>query len=299
MALYQYIRQLKICGFSFIRNAILYDYPIVEAIESILPLCDEIIVAVGQSDDDTLSLIRGISPKVRIIKTIWDDDLREGGLVLSEETNKALNAITHDYDWCIYVQGDEIFHELEHDNILQSMKKADMDDEVDGLLFDYFHFYGSYDYLATSGKWYSHEIRAFKTGRGVYSYKDAMGFRKPTNKKLKVISSGAHVYHYGWVKHPSAQQGKQATFHKLWTKDEDLSKKVDISKKEFDYSGIDRLALFKGDHPSVMLSRIESKNWEFNFDVTKDKRSFKEKIRSFLKSKTGWRPGEYKNYIKV
>jgi hypothetical protein len=30
------------------------DYPIVEAIKSILPICDDFVVAVGNSDDDTL-----------------------------------------------------------------------------------------------------------------------------------------------------------------------------------------------------------------------------------------------------
>lgn len=51
---------MKVSGFTFVKNAILYDYPIVEAISSILPLCDEVVVAVGKSDDNTLDLIRSI-----------------------------------------------------------------------------------------------------------------------------------------------------------------------------------------------------------------------------------------------
>ena len=290
---------LKICGFSFIRNALIYDYPIQEAIGSILPLCDEIIIAVGKSEDDTLSMVKNISSKVKIIETNWDESIREGGLVLSEETNKALNAISDKFDWCIYVQGDEVFHQSEYDNIRLAMQKADQNNEVDGLLFDYFHFYGSYDYIATSGRWYQHEIRAFKTGRNVYSYKDAMGFRKSTNKKLKVIPSNANIYHYGWVKHPEVQQSKQKTFHKWWTEDRDLDKKVNVGINTFDYSGIDRLALFDGNHPKIMQERIRSKNWIFDFDIEKDNRSIKERIRAFLKSKIGWRPGEYRNYIRI
>ncbi|MBM3912615.1 MAG: glycosyltransferase family 2 protein, partial [Sphingomonadales bacterium] len=45
---------MKVSGFTFIRNAVLLDYPILEAIRSILPLCDEIVVAVGKSEDETL-----------------------------------------------------------------------------------------------------------------------------------------------------------------------------------------------------------------------------------------------------
>ncbi len=103
---------MKVVGFTFIRNAITYDYPIVEAIQSILPLCDQVVVAVGQSTDATLELIKNIdSPKIKIIETVWDDSLREGGRVLAEETNKAYQAIDEDADWCFYIQGDEVMHE--------------------------------------------------------------------------------------------------------------------------------------------------------------------------------------------
>jgi len=103
---------MKVSGFTFIRNGIDYDYPIVEAIHSILPLCDEVIVAVGNSNDETLSLIQSIqSDRIRIIQTVWDDSLREGGQVLAVETDKALAAVSSDSDWCIYIQGDEALHE--------------------------------------------------------------------------------------------------------------------------------------------------------------------------------------------
>src|ERR1017187_5933118 len=103
---------MKVSGFSFIRNAIKYDYPIVEAITSILPVCDEFVVALGNSDDETESLIKGIkSPKIRIINTVWNDAVREGGATFAAETDKAFNAISPDADWAFYVQGDECVHE--------------------------------------------------------------------------------------------------------------------------------------------------------------------------------------------
>ena len=75
---------MKVTGFSFIKDAVICDYPIEEAIKSILPLCDEVIVAVGKSNDNTLELVRNIDPdKVKVIETVWDDNLREGGRVLA------------------------------------------------------------------------------------------------------------------------------------------------------------------------------------------------------------------------
>ena len=65
---------MKVAGFTFIRNAVKNDYPVVEAITSILPLCDEFVVALGNSDDGTGDLIRSInSPKIKIVNTVWDE----------------------------------------------------------------------------------------------------------------------------------------------------------------------------------------------------------------------------------
>ena len=62
---------MKVTGFSFIRNAVQFDYPIVEAIRSVLPLCDDFVIAVGKSDDTTLELVKSIDPdKIKIIETV-------------------------------------------------------------------------------------------------------------------------------------------------------------------------------------------------------------------------------------
>ena len=137
---------MKVTGFSFIRNAIKFDYPIIEAITSILPICDEFIIAVGNSDDDTLELIKGIgSDKIKIIETTWDDSLREGGRVLAVETDKAFQEISADTDWCFYIQGDECVHEKYLPIIKKAMEENLHTNHIEGLLFNYLHFYGSYD----------------------------------------------------------------------------------------------------------------------------------------------------------
>ncbi|MFZ9587333.1 MAG: glycosyltransferase family 2 protein [Crocinitomicaceae bacterium] len=217
---------MKVSGFTFIRNAIKLDYPIVEAIQSILPLCDEVIVALGQSEDDTLELIQSIDPsKIKIVETIWDDSLREHGAVLADETNKAFQAISSDSDWAFYIQGDEVIHEEDYEEIRAKMELYLADQEVDGLLFAYQHFYGSYDFIGASNNWYKNEIRIVRNSNEIYSYRDAQGFRKGDNQKLNVARIDARVYHYGWVKDPRAMQAKQTSFHKLWHSDEWLEKK--------------------------------------------------------------------------
>lgn len=287
---------MKVTGFTIIRNALKYDYPVVEAINSILPICDEFVVAVGNSDDTTLNLIKSInSSKIKIIETIWDDSLRKGGQVLAIETNKAFDAISNDTDWCFYIQSDECVHEKYLDEIKSAMMKYKDNPNVDGLLFNYLHFYGHYNYTGNSSRWYNKEIRIIKNNKSIRSYKDAQGFRKTDDSKLRVKQINAEIYHYGWVKTPKAQQAKQENFHKMWHDDEWLNKNV-AKVEEFDYSEIDSLDDFKGTHPQVYKQRILEANWNFKFDKSKIKISIKDKFKNIVKKITGWNIGEYKNY---
>jgi hypothetical protein len=287
---------MKVLGFTFIRNAIRYDYPIQEAILSILPLCDLVIVAVGQSEDGTRALIENIAPgKIRILDTVWDDTLREGGRVLAEETNKALAAVEAEQaDWAFYIQGDEVLHEQYLTAIRQAMEENLHREEVDGLLFQYEHFYGSYDYIGDSLQWYGHEIRIIKPGKQIYSHKDAQGFRKGNNEKLAVVKIPASIYHYGWVKDPGAMQQKQMNFNKYWHSDEWVDQHVGKAEV-FVYSEDIPLRPFTGTHPSVMRERIQRLNWIFEYRPEKQRLSLKDQLKRIIQKYLGWDLG-YRNY---
>ncbi len=287
---------MKVSGFTFIKNAIVYDYPIVESIQSILPICDEVVVAVGKSTDETLQLIKSIpSPKIKIIETEWDETLRQGGRVLAVETDKAFQAISKDSDWAFYIQGDEVMHEKYIKPLHTALKQYLDDQKVEGLLFDYNHFYGSYDYVGESYRWYRREIRVVRNRSDIFSYKDAQGFRKKPNNKLCVKPIPVSIYHYGWVKDPRKMQKKQLDFNKLWNDDQWIENNV-AKAEEFDYSTIDSLKLFEGTHPEVMKKRIAGKNWKFNFDLSKNRYTTKELLKRLVSQLTGLRIGEYQNF---
>jgi len=287
---------MKVSGFTIVRNAIRFDYPVLESIRSILPVCDEMIVAVGKSEDDTLELIKSIdSPKIRIIETVWDDSLREGGRVLAVETDKAMDAISPDTDWCFYIQADEVSHEKDHPAILEAMKKYLHQPEIEGLLFRHLNFYGSFDYIADSHKWWYNQLRIVRNNKSIRSWKDAMSFRK-NGKLMKVKLIDATIYHYGWVKHPETMIRKMESFNKMWHDDQWMERnfeKVD----QFDYSKIDNLSRFSGTHPGVMYERISRMNWEFSFDPVKAvKAPLRIRFLNWFNRKTGLELGRYKNY---
>ena len=287
---------MKVSGFTFVRNGVKYDYPFLESINSLLPICDEVVVAVGQSEDETLEQIISIhSPKIRILETIWDESIRKGGTILSQQTNLALNQITG--DWAIYLQADEVLHEKDYPTIKNAMTSLKNMNKVEGLLFHYKHFYGSYNYIGDSRRWYRREIRIVRPNIGIHSWGDAQGFRI-NGQKLHVKLIDATIHHYGWVKPPGIQQLKQKTFNRLWHSDEWIDQRVGTAN-EYNYEQSGKLIKYDGTHPSVMAERIRGQNWLFKYDPLKVRQPLKEKVLDAIESRCGWRIGEYKNYIIV
>lgn len=286
---------MKISGFTIIRNAIINDYPAVEAISSILPVVDEMIVAVGKSDDDTEGLIRSIgSDKIKIIQSEWDLSQLPGGKVMAIETNKAFHQISSDSDWAFYIQCDEVIHEKYHASIIESCKKHLDDQRVYGLVFNYVHFYGTYDYYGDSRRWYNKEIRIIRNDKRIYSFKDAQGFRMD-GKRLPSKLIDASVYHYGWVKNPELMDKKLRTLSTNWM-GHAMKERLEKTQGVFNYDEYDSLKRFKGTHPAVMQKRISEKNWHIDLDVTKKRFTFKKWVMYILEKATGIRLFSFRNY---
>jgi hypothetical protein len=283
---------MKISGFTVVRNAVLMGYPVVQSIQSLLPIVDELIVCVGQSDDATRTLIAEIKdPKIKIFDTIWDTKKTTGGLILSEKTNEALKKCSH--DWCFYLQADEVLHEKDYDNILSAVKEYDTDSRVQGLLFRYIHFYGSYHTVATARNWYRHEIRLVRKSSGIQSYNDAQGFRV-NNTKPFVKSVNASIHHYGWVKPPELMGEKNKLLSRWWH-----GNKRDLHFQNFQYRREYGMRRYKGTHPKVMKGLVESQKWIFEPKMKLSDWTLKQ--LNYLASDLferifKYRIGEYRNY---
>ena len=296
---------MKISGFSYIRNGFTYQYPFLEAIQSILPLCNEFVVAVGDSTDGTREAIEALGdPRIRIVDTIWDETMRQNGKIFALQANTALRECTG--DWLFHIQADELIHEQDLPTIKQAIETAQNDLSVEGLLFDFLNFYGSYNYLNNTRKQHKKEIRVFRNGINAYAYRDSQGFRRyasydtylygETGKKLFVRYVPVPVHHYSYVRPPEQMYLKGAFFATFYGAANADVKEVTETPKQHDYHNIFRVKRFEGTHPAVMKSWVENGNYDFDPSKIHFKLRLKEKIVYFIEDRLKHRFGEWKNY---
>ena len=200
-------KKIFISGFSTVRNGIKLGYPLVESIRSVLPVVDEFIITIGKSDDSTLETVKKIGdPKIKIIETIWDPRFTVKGRILAVQSNMALFQCRG--DWAFYIQADEVFHNEDQGRIAGFCEKYNRDEEVEGFLFDYTHFFGNYNWYGDSYHWYRKEIRVIRNHRGIISWRSAQSFRVD-GRKIRVVDSGCRMFHYGWVRPPEVMTEKR------------------------------------------------------------------------------------------
>ena len=248
---------MRVSGFSFVRDAIRLHYPIVEAIRSALPLVDEFVVAVGPSEDGTLERLQAIGdPRVRLLETSWDPAHFVHGRINAVQTNIAMDACTG--DWGLYLQADEVLHEDDLPRLRTAMERWQDDSRVEGFLFDWLHFWGDFDHVQWTRNWYRHDIRIVRLGRNIRSWKSAQGFRRD-EQKLHVRSTGARVFHYGWVRPPELMKRKQIALDRLHHPEDWVRRRhPSDSGTTFRYGPSRHLRRFQGTHPAVMREWIEA-----------------------------------------
>lgn len=252
----------RVSGFSIVRDAIQYGYPVEESLRSLAPLVDELVVAVGKGDDGTLELVRSLDlPGLRIIETVWDEALRVGGQVLAQQTNLALAECRH--PWAFYLQADEVVHEADHARIRAALERWGADRSVDALRFRFLHFEGTYAYVNWVRYW--KQCRLVRNDGRIRSVGDAAGFGRADGRPLRIRHTGAKIYHYGWARAPEVLKRKTLAFQKLYHDDAWVAARYGEVPPEY-LSDVDIAFRFRGTHPAVMAARIGGATWEIPAD---------------------------------
>ena len=310
---------MKISGFTMVRNATKLYYPVKESINSILPIVDEFVIALGNCDHDdrTLEEIKSISSeKIRIIHTVWDTHKYPNGTEYAHQTDIAKNECTG--DWLFYLQADEVIHEKDLPVIKSQCESLLHNKEVEGLLFDYLHFWGDYKHYLKSHAWYAKEIRIIRNDPDIHSWRDAQSFRripefnyqdysqKEGTYKLKTAKANASIYHYGWVRPPQYMQKKYVSFVSDYKGEKEAHLFLKYKQPEFDYGDLDKINHFNQSPPAVMQDMINKFNWQDQLDAAKRKKNgtvhkhekWKHRLLSMIENKImgGEQIFTFKNY---
>jgi hypothetical protein len=288
---------MRISGFTLVSHAVRLDFPIVPAIQSLLGICEEVVVNVGPAEDGTLDLLATIRDnRMRIIRGAWDVSV--GGRMLAVETNRALAEVRG--DWAIYLQADEVLHEADAPRLLECLGALGSDPEVEGVLFEYLHFYGNFRRLATNRTWIRREVRAIRPGRGVGSWAEAQGFRVlPGGRRVRARASGCRVFHYGWARPIPALNAKRRIDHALYHATDGRPVRPAIVDRPTGEIG---LRPYNGSHPAVAKPWIAEREALLPPDVQPvrwNARQLQLALLYGLERVTGWRPFEFRNYRPV
>lgn len=264
---------MKLSAFTLIKNAIKFDYPVIESIDSLLPYVDEYIINLGDSEDGTKELIRnkyGNNEKVFIFEHKWETK-ENGTAFFSNQTQRALNHCMG--DWVFYLQADECVHEDYGKKLKDLVIKAEKEGKV-GITFKYYHFEKLPNLIRKTYEdghdAYDKELRLFKNDGQLVSFGDAQSFcfiedmldsRGPQpalHRMERFLESDYYIYHYGYLKNPKKLYEKKKEleeFYKVTHPDRIESINKDDSGNYIFYS-MEKLKPFTGTHPSSMKTRL-------------------------------------------
>ena len=283
-----------VSGVSLVRNATILDYNVEVALLSILPLVEELHVNVGLGDDDTIDRVRSLSdPRIQIHVTDWGDSSGRRLRDLADETNRVLDRCRH--DWALYIQADEVLHEEDLPAVRRALRRAAGREEVEGLAFDYHHFYGSADWVWTGRASYRAEVRMVRRSSGAQSFSDAQGFRV-RGRLPRVLDSGGKIFHYGYVKSEQALSAKLRLKNEWWGEDPDRA-------TEWEFELPPGLEPFRGTHPAVAIPWIEARDWPFDPATARPQpltcRTAKIRLSNTIERLTGKRLLEHRTFQRV
>ena len=268
---------MKVSAFTFIKNGQILGYPFVESIQSILTIVDEFVINVGESEDDTLLVIQSIhSSKIRIIKSKWNDTMQQRGFVYGQQKMIAQYNCTG--DWAFYIEGDEVYHENDLEQIRESMIIHLDDPNVEALAFDFYHFYGNANSYLDSPGWYRSEVRIIKNSVRSYAPDGLFWLVLNSNKQgryPRAKHTGVSCYHYGWLRSQEQMNLKSEKVQKYWAKD----------PVKVDYSQMDQSIIkeFQGSHPEIITEWLPKESGLYKVDPNYKPTKKQKKHRMMIK----------------
>lgn len=274
---------MKVSGYSFVRNGISNAYPLRESISSLLPLVDEYVVAVGQSDDTTLEVINSLnSPKIKVIETVWNEHMTDRGFVYGQQKMIAQYNCTG--DWLFYLEADEVLHEKDLPIIRRQLEAHHDVSEVEAIYFDFLHFYGSPATLGIAG--YRQAPRIIKSSVRSIAPDGLFFVVLDKNKRGRypvAVSAGCPIYHYGHCRKIGYTNKKLSEVGRFWGQSHS-------PRNGYGYISKYEIKSFDGSHPKIMkewLASLAELEFEIDASYRMSLRDYRNRLRFWIESKLG------------
>ncbi len=272
---------MKLSGCTFVRDGDLFGYPYLESINCLLNICDEVVVVVGNCSDDTLKNIKSIKDsKLKIIETVWNENMQDRGFVYSEQ--KMIAQYSCIGDWVLYLECDEIIHEQDYSKIRQTLHNNLDNKDVEAFVFNYIHFYGTPDYVISSAHWYKKAPRIIRNSIRTFAPDGLFWVVMEKNRSGRFPRSKSidcNMFHYGHVRSIESHQKKLQAIPQYWKQQ---------PQKFAGYGNVYKgfINKFCGSHPEIIKEWLQNKaNWDFC--INPEYKLTKKDIRHIVKTWVG------------
>jgi len=273
---------MSIAALYRVHNVERMDYPFEQSVRQTLLLCDEICVAAGYSEDNTLEIILNLQKefgKDRVKYVQYEFVYNREWQVLAWNKARKLTKA----DWLLLIDADEAFHEQDIPRLKKMLKKTDRQ----LVNFPMYHFYGTPNFLVTGGHFYKRHTRMgckgikfgmknFRRDGNLAPVCDVVATLGGREKKVhryggpEMLQVDIPIYHYGWVRSAEAMGMRRVKGRAWYTNDKKFfDGHLPELKKRFNYQMKKNRSVyknFKGTHPRFMRSWFEKdphpKEWD-------------------------------------
>lgn len=236
----------SIGGLLVTHNCLEYDYCFEAALDSLFPLCDEVVVSDSGSTDGTLERLYEIAEKqtkLRIVQYPWNPPVGAGHGWFIEWLNHSRKHLTTKYQMSL--DADEVLHEDSYAEIFDAARIGVP------LYMTRLNFWKDHRRIAPPGKIVGHWVLRF--GRAdLPTISDAPEGPAPIAEGA--ISSNCQIFHYGFIRRKEAFFAKSKVMQKAWFNDYDKrlvrAEQENISWHDLTLPESDLLP-FSGTHPAA------------------------------------------------
>jgi len=250
-----------------LHRAVEFDYPYIEALQSVLPIADEVHVVVHPSGDGTEEQLGKLAwehrPKIHLHEWEWWQPARKEKC-LADATNYGIEQCAG--VWHLALQADEVVHESQLEALLALCRQ----DEYPWVEFERLNLYGTFDgYNTNRGRWPCSVVRLAK--RDLYphicSYDDAThlgipkGYDERETPRLDARGQVA-LWHYSYTRTGRAFVERQASMARLYGLNPDPVVEAHRAEERVDWwKTVPRaeFAPLPSEHPQVMREWVEAR----------------------------------------